>query len=62
MPTRTLIAPPLPNAPLARFSAGRYEELTRVGFFGPNDKIELIDGYLVERCLKTTRTPRSWTC
>jgi Uma2 family endonuclease len=48
MPTEST-APPLPNAPLVRFSAGRYEELTRVGFFGPGDKIELIDGYLVEK-------------
>jgi Uma2 family endonuclease len=42
------VAPP-PGAPLVRFSAARYEELTRRGFFGPADKIELIDGYLVEK-------------
>src|SRR6266516_2542516 len=40
---------PVPWASLARFSADRYEELTRQGFFGPADKIELINGYLVEK-------------
>jgi len=42
------IEPPS-GAPLVRFTAERYEELTRQGFFGPEDKIELIDGYLVEK-------------
>jgi hypothetical protein len=37
------------GAPLVRFTAERYEELTRQGLFGPEDKIELIDGYLVEK-------------
>jgi Uma2 family endonuclease len=40
---------PVPGASLVRFSAARYEELTRQGVFGPADKIELIDGYLVEK-------------
>jgi Uma2 family endonuclease len=45
---KTFVAPPA-GAPLVRFSAARYEELTRQGFFGPADKIELINGYLVEK-------------
>ncbi|HJZ90040.1 MAG TPA: Uma2 family endonuclease [Gemmataceae bacterium] len=45
---KSFIAPPV-GAPLVRFTAARYEELTRQGFFGPADKIELIDGYLVEK-------------
>ena len=45
---KTPVSPPS-GAPLVRFSAARYEELTRQGFFGPADKIELIDGYLVEK-------------
>lgn len=45
---KTSVAPPT-GAPLVRFTAARYEELTRQGFFGPADKIELIDGYLVEK-------------
>jgi hypothetical protein len=40
---------PPSGAPLVRFTAERYEELTRQGLFGPEDKIELIDGYLVEK-------------
>lgn len=40
---------PITGAPLARFSADRYEELTRRGVFDLGDKIELIDGYLVEK-------------
>ena len=40
---------PMPNAPLMRFSADRYEELTRLGVFGTGDKVELINGYLVEK-------------
>jgi len=40
---------PVPGASLVRFTAARYQELTRRGFFGPDDKIELIDGYLVKK-------------
>lgn len=45
---KTSVGPPA-GVPLVRFTATRYEELTRQGFFGPADKIELIDGYLVEK-------------
>jgi Uma2 family endonuclease len=45
---RSSVAPPT-GAPLVRFTATRYEEMTREGFFGPADKIELINGYLVEK-------------
>jgi len=42
-------SPPALGAPLVRFTSDRYEQLTEQGFFGPQDKIELIDGYLVEK-------------
>jgi len=46
---RGMESPPALGAPLVRFTSARYEELTEQGFFGPQDKIELIDGYLVEK-------------
>lgn len=46
---RGMESPPALGAPLVRFTSERYEELTEQGFFGPQDKIELIDGYLVEK-------------
>ncbi len=50
MSVATLPEPPqLPNAPLARFTVERYEELTRRGLFDSDDKFEMIDGYLVEK-------------
>jgi hypothetical protein len=39
-------APPLP---LWRMSRGRYDRLVEVGVFGPEDRIELLDGLLVVR-------------
>lgn len=64
------------GALLARFTADRYEELTRQGVFDLGDKIELIDGYLVEKMppndphivivdllseFFTRNLPREWT-
>jgi hypothetical protein len=45
----TTPASPITGASLARFTAARYEELTRRGVFDLGDKVELIDGYLVEK-------------
>jgi hypothetical protein len=39
-------APPLP---LWRMSRVRYDRLVEVGVFGPEDRIELLDGLLVVR-------------
>ena len=39
-------APPLP---LWRMTRGRYDRLVDVGIFGPEDRVELLDGLLVAR-------------
>jgi Uma2 family endonuclease len=39
-------APPLP---LWRITRGRYDRLVDVGIFGPEDRVELLDGLLVAR-------------
>ncbi len=50
-----VLTPPasLPNwflrAGIRRFSVSEYDELTRTGVFGPKDRLELLEGYLVEK-------------
>lgn len=46
MTTRTLTDPP---RSVHRFTIGEYERLVRIGFFGPADRSELIDGWLVDK-------------
>ncbi|HEX4607995.1 MAG TPA: Uma2 family endonuclease [Urbifossiella sp.] len=48
-------APPTPPRSVHRFTIAAYERLVRVGAFGPADRAELIDGWLVD---KMPHTPR----
>jgi Uma2 family endonuclease len=50
METKTV--PALADAPprsLHRFTIEEYERLTKIGFFNPGDRSELIDGWLVDK-------------
>jgi Uma2 family endonuclease len=40
---------PTPPRTVHRFTIGQYERLVRVGFLGPGDRAELIDGWLVDK-------------
>ena len=41
--------PPIPPRSVHRFTIEQYERLVRVGFLGPGDRAELIDGWLVDK-------------
>ncbi len=48
MTTGTITAPTPPRS-VHRFTIGEYERLVRIGFLGPGDRAELIDGWLVDK-------------
>lgn len=48
MATGTTTAPTPPRS-VHRFTIEQYERLVRVGFLGPGDRAELIDGWLVDK-------------
>ena len=43
------LSPLSPNAVLHRFTAEAYERLIALGALGPEDKVELLDGYIVDK-------------
>lgn len=52
MTTKTAEPPAPSDAPprsVHRFTYAEYERLTRIGFFNPGDRSELIDGWLVDK-------------
>ncbi len=52
MATVLVEAPPAPDLPLHRISLEVYEQMVERGVFTPNDKIELLDGLLVDKMTK----------
>jgi len=46
------VAPP---ARVHRFKIGEYERLVEIGFFGPADRAELVDGWLVDKMPQNPR-------
>jgi Uma2 family endonuclease len=50
METKTVPAPAdAPPRSVHRFTIQEYERLTKIGFFNPGDRSELIDGWLVDK-------------
>lgn len=51
--TAATTSPALPHwflrSGIRRFSVAQYDELTRTGVFGPKDRLELLEGYLVNK-------------
>jgi Uma2 family endonuclease len=51
--TDTSLPPPAPPPyPIHRFSVAEYEELTRIGFLSEDDKVELLEGWIVPKMPK----------
>ena len=44
-----------PPRSVHRFTIGEYERLTKIGFFNPGDRSELIDGWLVDKMAHNPR-------
>jgi Uma2 family endonuclease len=44
-----------PPARVHRFKIGEYERLVEIGFFGPADRAELVDGWLVDKMPQNPR-------
>lgn len=49
---RSLPPPGPPPYPVHRFSVAEYEELTRLGFLSEDDKVELLEGWIVPKMPK----------
>ena len=50
MEMKTVLPPAdAPPRSVHRFTIEEYERLTRIGFFNPGDRSELIDGWLVDK-------------
>ena len=56
-PTRQLL-PAVPTVPIYRLSVAQYEAIARQGILGPEDRVELINGWLVPKAVKTRARDR----
>jgi Uma2 family endonuclease len=55
MTTKAIEHPVQPPRTVHRFTIGEYERLVKIGFFGPSDRAELIDGWLVDKMPQNPR-------
>jgi Uma2 family endonuclease len=49
----------LPLADIRRFTVGEYHRLGELGVFGPEDRVELIDGYIIKKAVQNTPHSRA---
>lgn len=47
-----LLGPEIPTEPIWRISVSQYHEMIKAGIFGPDDPIELLEGWLVRKMAK----------
>jgi Uma2 family endonuclease len=49
----------LPIEDIRRFTVKEYHRLGEVGLFGPEDRVELIDGYIIKKAMQNTPHSRA---